>query len=309
MNTLCRTVIVCAMLANVVLAQEAGATKSLQNSLKMKFVFIPAGEFVMGSSPEEIARLTAEMTAAKVDPWYAQSPRSEGAQRRVTISRGFYVGVHEVTVGNFRAFVEGSGHRTTAEASGRGGYGLVEGQWRQSPRFTWKEVGYERGEDHPVMNVSWGDAVTFCEWLSKLEKRRYRLPTEAEWEYACRAGSPARYPWGDDAARRSEFAWIGENAGNRPRAVGTRKANAFGLHDMLGNVYEYCSDHFQATPFAADAVTDPVGPAKGTARVVRGASWGTSPQHARSAFRGDAGADHYNQRDGFRVVLEFNSKR
>ena len=283
---------------------QAPKPTGYENTLGMKFVRVAAGEFLMGSPPAEVETLTAELAAAKVGEWYAQSPRGEGRQRRVRITKPFLLGRHEVTLRDFRAFVTATNHRTTAETNGRGGYGLKGGRWREAPEFTWRNLGYERAGDEPVVNVSWRDAVAYCRWLSRHEGRRYRLPTEAEWEYACRAGTTTRYPWGDDAGARPQFAWTAENAKGKPQRVGSLKPNAWGLYDMLGNVYEYCGDYYSPGPFAAEPLTDPTGPKTGSARVVRGVSWGTDARHARCALRGDAGEEHLNQRDGFRVVLE-----
>src|SRR5262245_37551769 len=270
------------------LAGEKPELKKHTNSLGMKFVLIPAGDFLMGSPPEEINALVKEYREAKFHDWYQTSPPSEGNQRKVTISRAFYLGIHEVTLKDFRAFVDATGYKTTAEKSGRGGSGQRAGKWIEAPEFNWRNMGYDSTDDEPVVNVSWRDAVAFCAWLSKLEKRRYRLPTEAEWEYACRAGTKTRSFWGDDAKVRREYAWTAENAEGRPHRVGTLKPNAWGLYDMLGNAYEYCADYYSAGPFRAEPVTDPAGPKRGEARVVRGVSWGTDARHARCAFRGDA---------------------
>ena len=162
--------------------------------------------------------------------------------------------------------------------------------------------GCRRRDDRPVVNVSWNDAAAFCDWLSRKEGRPYRLPTEAEWEYACRAGTTSPFPWGEDESRRDDYVWSGANSGGDAHPVGTKKPNPWGLHDMCGNVYEYCLDWFAAGPYDASVVEDPQGPRTGTEKVVRSASWGTRAMHCRSSFRGGAGLTHRNRRDGFRVV-------
>jgi formylglycine-generating enzyme required for sulfatase activity len=233
------------------------------------------------------------------------SPPSEGARHKVKISRPFYMGVYEVTLAEFRQFALDTNYKTEPERDGKGAYGKADGKWTQKKEFTWAKMGYDRKDNEPVVNVSWNDAVAFCEWLSKKENVKYRLPTEAEWEYACRAGNNGRYYWGDDDSKLGEYAWHGGNAGGRPHSVGEHKPNAFGLYDMLGNAYEYCSDWWTKEPYPDKEATDPTGPAAGKERVVRSASWGTDPLHLRCAFRGGSGGmAHYNQRDGFRVVRE-----
>jgi formylglycine-generating enzyme required for sulfatase activity len=274
------------------------------NSLGMRLVAIPAGDFMMGSPVEEARAMAAEMERRKIRDWYPESPASEAPPRRTRITRGYALGATEVTVGQFRAFVEATGYKTDAERDGKGADGKKGGKWTTAPEFNWREMGYARADEQPVVNVSWNDAVAFCAWLSKREGRRYRLPTEAEWEYACRARTTGTHPWEGGVEALKDKAWTGANNRGDAQPVGRLAANAWGFHDMVGNVYEYCSDVFLAKPYdPADAV-DPKGPAQGSQRVVRSVSWETAPLHARSAFRGGAPPDHRNRRDGFRVALE-----
>ena len=279
-----------------------GAEPSRTNSLGMKLVLVPPGEFLMGSTPEEAARVATRMKTTT--GWYANSPASEAPARRTRITKAFYLSAHEATVGQFRRFVEVTGYKTEAEQDGKGGDGKLNGKWTTKPEFNWRDMGYERADDFPVVNVTWADATAFCAWLSRRENRAYRLPTEAEWEYACRAGTSTRSYWGDDESKRNEYAWTGANSGGGPHPVGKLKSNAWGFHDMMGNVYEYCSDYFVVKPYDPAQPVDPKGPAEGKEWVVRSVSWGTDPQHARSAFRGGAGPGHRNMRDGFRVACD-----
>ena len=291
--------IVCLCAVALGLAPEEKSAPTT-NSIGMKLVPIAAGEFLMGTPQQE-----AEAWLKKVrEEWYRQSPLSEWPERRVRISKAFYLSAHETTLGQFRKFVEATGYRTDAERDGKGGDGKVDGKWTTRAEFNWRDMGYARGDDEPVLNVTWNDAVAFCEWLSKAEGAVYRLPTDAEWEYACRAGTTGTYPWGPDASGRDAHAWSSANSEGGPHAVGKLKPNAWGLYDMLGNAYEYCSDFFSTETHVAELVVDPKGPARGEEIVVRGASWGTNPMHFRSAFRGGAGKTHRNMRDGFRVVRE-----
>ena len=276
----------------------------LRNSIGMTLYPIGAGEFLMGSSREEADAMAARMREKKITSWYPNSPASEAPPRRTRITRDFLMAIHETTLGQFRAFVEASGYKTEAERDGKGADGKRNGKWTTAPEFNWRDMGYERTDDFPVVNVTWADAVAFCAWLSKKEGRRYRLPTEAEWEYACRAGTTGRAYWGDDDAKRNEHAWTGSNSGGGPHPVGKLKPNAWGLYDMIGNAYEYCSDFFVAKPYDPAQSVDPKGPAEGKEYVVRSTSWGTDPMHARSAFRGGGSPGHRNMRDGFRVACD-----
>ena len=208
------------------------------------------------------------------------------------ITRPFYLGATEVTQGQYRA---------------------VTGQ---SPSH------FKGSDDLPVEQVSWLDAVNFCNALSRAEGlplfyrvdgpnvavpdwkgAGYRLPTEAEWEYACRAKNPARYSFGDDPAGLGEYAWFGGNSGNQTHPVGQKRPNAFGLFDMHGNVWEWCSDGYQGDFYARSPVDDPVCPFEGAAsRVLRGGSWFSIPRYCRSAYR-DGFTPAYRDNDlGFRVA-------
>jgi formylglycine-generating enzyme required for sulfatase activity len=298
--------------AGALTASRGADPPAFTNSLGAVFRKIPAGEFLMGSP-----KAYADAMAAKVTcDWYRDSAPSETPPRRVKISRAFWMGAHEITLGEFRRFVEATGHVTDAERDGRGAAGRRDGKWvEQAPGFSWKNLGYDRADNEPVNNVSWNDAVAFCAWLSQQENATYRLPTEAEWEYACRAGATTPFFWGDDESRRNDYVWSGANSGGKPHPVGQLKPNAWGLHDMNGNVYEYTADGWSTNLLAALGVrdpatllTDPRVPANVEWVVLRSASWGTAPVHCRSAFRGGAAKDHRNQRDGFRIVRDVEAK-
>jgi formylglycine-generating enzyme required for sulfatase activity len=238
----------------------------------------------------------------------------EAPVHRVRIARPFWLGQHEVTVGQFRRFLEASGYVPESVADGTGGYGYrrdydpakttrgdaFEGR---DPRYSWRNPGFAQGDDHPLVNVTWNDAGALAEWLSKTEGRRYRLPTEAEWEYACRAGSRARYTNGDNPERLTEianafdqdavanwpkwqsFALPGRDGHAFTAPVGSYAANAFGLHDMHGNVWEWVADWHDENYYAVSPTDDPQGPATGEVRVRRGGSWHTWPLYARCAYR------------------------
>jgi formylglycine-generating enzyme required for sulfatase activity len=162
-----------------------------------------------------------------------------------------------------------------------------------------------KGSTNPVEQVSWVDAVAFCEKLSSLPEERsagrvYRLPTEAEWEYACRAGTTTAYSFGDDESSLGEYAWYGSNSGRKTHPVGLKQPNPWGLYDMHGNVWEWCSDWYGDYP--NDAVTDPKGPPSGSARVDRGGCWYYTAENCRSAYRRRAYPSYRDDQLGFRVT-------
>ena len=287
-------------------ADRLGIPVEIQNSIGMRFRFIPPGEFMMGSPESEEGR------------W-----DDEGPQHRVRLTRPFYLGAHAVTVGQFRSFVESTGYETDAEREGWGFDASVlleleageldeealasrdeanrdldlsaipEGdRERLRPLLTrgadWRSPGFDQTDEHPVVNVSWKDATAFCVWLSEQSGetgRVYRLPTESEWEFACRSGTTTRYYFGDDAGELSEYAWYGGNSRNRAHRVGGKRANAWGLYDMHGNVFEWCSDWYSAAYYANSPLEDPTGAESGSYRVVRGGGRFIAARHCRSALR------------------------
>ncbi|MHC4579242.1 MAG: formylglycine-generating enzyme family protein [Planctomycetota bacterium] len=276
----------------------------------MVFVLIPKGEFRMGSPDSEPARLA-----------------NEGPQHRVRITKPFYLGQHEVTIANFRVFVEATGYRTEAERDAGGGFGIdfETGTVRQNSSIVWHNPGFpdfRQGEDHPVLLISWRDAEAFCRWLGKKEDRPYRLPTEAEWEYAARGGTTTAYWTGRSPAALRDAAnvadasvreampaaqwaesWDDGHAYTAP--VGSLRPNPFGLHDMHGNVWEWCRDWHDNEYYRASPVEDPNGPETGRFRAIRGGGWFNAARQSRSAQRiyFDPGF-RYCLLSGFRVLLE-----
>jgi len=178
--------------------------------------------------------------------------KEEGPRHEITISKPFYMSATEVTEAQYAAVM-----------------GIAPGGGKAAAK--------------PVTGVSWQDAAAFCKKLSEKTGKAVRLPTEAEWEYACRAGSQARFSFGDADSGLSEYAWYGANSGLGTHPAGQKKSNAWGLYDMHGNVGEWCADWFG--PYPAGPVTDPQGPASGKERVVRGGSWYYSADGCRAANR------------------------
>ncbi|MEI8376521.1 MAG: SUMF1/EgtB/PvdO family nonheme iron enzyme, partial [Planctomycetota bacterium] len=186
------------------------------------------------------------------------------------------------------------------------------------PGIAGRNAGFEQTDEHPVVNVSWNDAVAFCEWLSKKEKKTYRLPTEAEWEYACRAGTTTRYSSGDDP---ETLAKVGNVADATAKAqfpdltwtikasdgyvftspVGSFQPNAFGLYDMHGNAWQWCADWYGEDYYAKSPADDPSGPTTGSGRVLRGGGWYGRAGSCRSAHRDRITPEIRSNSLGFRV--------
>jgi formylglycine-generating enzyme required for sulfatase activity len=157
--------------------------------------------------------------------------------------------------------------------------------------------------DLPVDSVSWNDAQVFVAALSRKTGHTYALPTEAQWEYACRAGTTTPWSFGGPPAAAGDFAWWAENADGRTHVVETKKPNPWGLYDMHGNVWEWCADWYAKHTYSKTGAVDPRGPAAGESRVLRGGAWGDQPDGMRSATRNCNGPDGANDGIGLRVVL------
>jgi sulfatase modifying factor 1 len=310
-------------------ALENAQTASV-NSIDMRFALIPAGEFRPrhAEAPEMLAAAYPHYQRKR-----AEEIGDEQPLHRVRITRAFHLGQHEVTVGQFRRFMEETGYVPESQADGSGGYGYnpqydptksprgdaFEGR---DPKYAWSNPGFAQGEDHPVVNVTWYDAVALCGWLSRREGRTYRLPTEAEWEYAARAGTTTRFHSGNDPQSLLKVANIfdTDSAANwerwKPYAlkgadgyaftapVGSFAPNAWGLFDMHGNVWEWTSDWYSEDYYARSPLHDPVGPATGRNKVRRGGSWHTWSFYARSSYRNINSTDTRYTLLGMRLVLE-----
>jgi formylglycine-generating enzyme required for sulfatase activity len=231
------------------LAPTAGAVKENPKD-GLKYVWIPPGTFMMGCSPGD-----------------AECDGGEKPAHRVTISKGFWMGQTEVTVGAFKRF---------ASATGRG--------MPKAPNFnpSWSN------QQMPIVNVSWDDAEAYCRWAGG------HLPSEAEWEYTARAGSTEpRY------GPLDEVAWYHGNSGGRTHEVGQKRPNAFSLYDMLGDVWEWVSDWYDGSYYANSPEVDPLGPSSARSarhlltsfsasgfRGLRGGSWSDKPRYVRASYRG-----------------------
>jgi len=275
-----------------------------------RMVVIPAGEFTMGSPAAEAGR-----------------GHDEGPQRPVTIARAFALGRSEATVAEFRHFVEESGYKTEAErdtrAQGCSGFIYDDPAARipvPEPYTSWRNPGLAQAQadPHPVLCVSWNDARAYAQWLSRKTGRRYRLPTEAEWEYAARAGSTSSRYWGDDPVQACRYANVADQSRFQTWGFGQKHEctdghyftapaggyapNRFGLYDMIGNVWEWTEDCWNAS--YAGAPSDGAAWLSGdcSQRVLRGGSWSTVPRYARSATRYKNPADYRDNLTGFRLA-------
>jgi formylglycine-generating enzyme required for sulfatase activity len=249
---------------------------------------IPKGTYGQGSAPGEVGRDKDELV------------------RTVTISRSFWLGKIPVTCGQFARFVAETQYVTDAE-KGAGGHGFdaKTGTLVLRKEFTWRNPGFAQRDEDPVVLVSFADANAFAAWASRKTGRRIRLPTEAEWEYAARAGTTT--PW-YGATREEEalnLGWFKANSGNGTHPVGLKKPNAWGLFDMAGNVFEWCRDVY--APFPLGDAVDPERIRSGAEperRVLRGGSWLRNPKRGRSSARHKAAPSARSAEYGFRVAAD-----
>ncbi len=291
------------------------------NSIGMKLMLIPPGEFLMGSSDEDIKLALKIAEETKLDANAVKRIQEERPQHAVRITMPFRMGAHEVTVGQFAKFVDQAKYKTQAEDFG-GDSSTVrpEEVKADSMKLNWRTPGHPVTDDSPVTQVSWYDAVTFCNWLSDQEKLEpcyqrngdtwtllskangYRLPTEAEWEYACRAGTTTQYSFGDDWKEFDKHGWSNKKSDGRPQSVGFLSANPFGLNDMHGNVWEWCHDYYGGKWYETSPTNDPVGPNSSTTRAHRGGCWSFNPASGRSSSRYSHASSDRNHIRGFRVL-------
>jgi len=241
-------------------------TVFLPGNVPLVLVWVPAGSFDMGRSPNE------QDSASNEDP-----------QHSVTLTQGFRIGKYEVTKRQWTALMG-----TTP--------------WSGYP-------GVLSNLDSPAVYISWNDAQAFVTALNTYTSQTFRLPSEAQWEYACRAVTITRFYWGDDATYTSidAYAWWSGNAYDAneryAHVVGLKLPNAWGLYDMSGNVYEWCEDWYAANAYPSVPDTDPMGPASGQYRVVRGGSWYDAPTYCRSASRSSYEQPTFTANDvGFRIA-------
>lgn len=271
-----------------------------------EMVVLPPASFVMGSPANEVGH-----------------DEDEGPQRMVTIAGPFAAGRHEVTRGQFAAFVAASGYQS------QGGncwyWNTDEGKYKNDDTSrSWRNPGFLQNDGHPVVCVSWTDAKAYADWLAIKTGKPYRLLSEAEWEYAARAGSGAARPWGDDPNQACRHANVGDLTRNRivlpgkgmqyaavhdcddgsayTANVGSYQPNAFGLYDMIGNVWEWTADCWNPSYVAAPSDGSVWFTGDCALRVSRGASWSYYPRGARSAARSRGTTGYRISGLGFRLA-------
>jgi formylglycine-generating enzyme required for sulfatase activity len=258
-------------------AKKLGVPVAFEDAIGIKFVLVPAGEFMMGSADDEEGRYEVE-----------------GPQHKVTIKKPFYISIHQITQGQWESV---TGTRP----------------WEGENKHNTKS-----GRSHAANYINWEDATDFCASISKRDGRTYRLPTEAEWEYACRAGGTTRYCYGDDVERLHEYSWYIEVTWPKPEerhphAVGTRKANAWGIYDMHGNVWEACLDtqhtNYEGAPadgsaWIKDGETTNIDGREVMRHPLRGGGLRSTDRRVRTASRYSYPQTLSSYYTGFRVVAE-----
>jgi formylglycine-generating enzyme required for sulfatase activity len=244
-------------------------------------VSTPPGSFLMGSTREEVISeyRQSSLCGSALEEWFlAETPQTKKQVRRLLVDK------YEVTNRQFSHFVAETRYLTEAEKSEHGWrWDMRTQKWKRAKGWNWRRPAGRRadfpmGPDFPVVQVTWDDAMAYCTWAGK------RLPTEVEWEYVCRAGTITRYYWGHDLYYRDidEYAWYIGNAAGRTHRVGGKKPNAWGLHDMSGNVWEWVSDRSddnRETPCQSTTCREEW-------HMLRGGAWYFHPLYLRSAYRG-----------------------
>ncbi len=296
-------------------AKHLGVPVEYTNSIGMTFVLIPPGEFTMGATPAEIEEaLKLIGDAGDANAQHAkQCTTSASPQHKVILSQARYIGIDEVTQAQYEKVMGKNPSHFAATGPGKDAV-----------------VGLDTA-NHPVESVSWHNAVAFCAKLGQQEKQEpdnsrrgdgeaqlngvdYRLLTEAEWEFSCRAGSTTKYSSGEGDEQLDQSAWIGRNSGNRTHAVGELQANLFGMHDIQGNVWEWCQDPWELkyySRFQEQPALDPKGPPLNddAARMIRGGAFGWPSYSCQASFRSVQGPLLRLESIGFRVSLSADAVR
>ena len=196
--------------------------------------------------------------------------------------------------------MKATGYKTEAEKTG-GALIRKNDSWGKSEGIYWDNPGFSQEDNHPVTCVSWNDVMEFSKWLTLKTGHFYRLPTEAEWKYACRAGNQEAFAFGSDAGALGAYAWYRDNSEGRTHPVGLKGANAWDLYDMHGNVRECCQDWYG--DYSSGSTVDPVSPDRGQQRAWRGGAWAAAPKDCRCGERSSGTLATAHFRLGFRLVM------
>lgn len=284
------------VIVSLFLIGNAFAAEEKDQVTGMEFVFVKGGCFQMGDTFGDGISIEKPVHEVCVDD--------------------FYMGKYEVTVGQFKQFVNDTGYKTGAER-GKGCYGWTGSEWENSSSRNWRNTGVSQEDNYPVVCVSWSDSNEFINWLNRKTGKNYRLPTEAEWEYAARSrGKKEKYAGSDDV---DSVAWYGGNSEERTHPVGMKAPNGLGLYDMSGNVWERVQDWYgdysnsmrwnvwewlQAWygGYSYSPRNNPKGPSSGEKRVIRGGSWHPLPKYVRTTTRGRKYPAWWAYTIGFRLV-------
>ena len=295
-------------------AAPAAGTAFTDQTTGIEFAAVKGGCFMMGQSKKDKTILIQAVGDQNYQKYY-----SDELPRHEVCVDSFSIGRYEVSVGQWRKFVEATGYKTEAEKNSGGDKGcwaVKNEKWGYQSGYYWNNTGFEQSENYPVACVSYNDVNRFIRWLQKASGRNYRLPTEAEWEYAARGGTASVRFWGNAMGEKTcDYANVVDQGNGWGSAipcndgykwgapVGSYKPNDYGLHDMLGNVWEWTGDWYSPRYYRSSPKENPKGASKGQVRVTRGGSWGNNPMTIRAAGRG-ASKPGYRRSDlGFRLVL------
>ena len=271
---------------NVAFGQQPPTLSLDLEGAKVDFVRVADGRFTMGSAAADPAR------------------KPDETAHSVTLSSGFYMQTTPVTVGVWKRFVDATDYRSEAEKGTSGGSGWNGTVLVQAPGYDWKNPGFPQTDDHPVTIITYDDALEFTRWATRVTKRTITLPTEAQWEYAYRAGTTSTY-YDPKAKDPLELGWFKDNAGQGTKPVRQKKPNAWGIYDMGGNVWQWCLDWY--APYSAENAIDPMQTVADASdkprRVLRGGSWLKDRSNGRAAARFRSTPGSRNADTGFRVVV------
>ncbi len=281
------------------LAARIRDAESLQNAGSASLVIAPGNDYFQKYNMVQVQGGTFEMGNGG-----GEGDEDEKPVHTVKVD-GFYMGKYEITVGQFKEFIEATGYRTSAEKDGWG-YFLTNEGFERKPGMNWRynasgNVHPESSYLHPAIFVSWNDASEFCKWLSQKTGLKFRLPTEAEWEFASRGGrfkNQYRFSGSDNL---NLVGWYNENSGHGTHSVGEKSGNSLGLFDLSGNVWEWCMDIYG--PYGSEAQSNPSGATSGNSRVLRGGGWFDPGFGCRITNRGSYAPGYKDFNTGFRLVI------